>query len=272
MADCGLSEEVIDAASNAEMILMFLGWTMTQLELYSNQLELFAHVSCWFGLEPWCYHNLEIIRPSGKILGGILSLGSLRVMTGAHVCRIHVRKESNSSMHYDCLFLMISAPPQPSNAPGLMNNGQPESGGLDIQKLQQQLQDIKDQVHVDHSDVHFQILTALPSFADMLPRVHGSAEEHDLPVRPWHVPNVRRPHEGVSHLPQRHRPAHHPLLASCQDVILLLLRPFFFAPPLFSLVLPPLLSNPAPTSVLWSLLLLCAVCGQYVMYFEKLLC
>ncbi len=47
---------------------------------------------------------------------------------------------------------------------------------------------------------------------DHVPGVHGSAAQHDLPVRPRHVPNVRRSHVRVPHLPQSRREAHSPLL------------------------------------------------------------
>ena len=46
------------------------------------------------------------------------------------------------------LWLLVLAPPAPSQNAGLMNNGRQDNniGGGDVQKLQQQLQDIKDQV------------------------------------------------------------------------------------------------------------------------------
>ncbi|KAG6439873.1 hypothetical protein O3G_MSEX001164, partial [Manduca sexta] len=49
---------------------------------------------------------------------------------------------------------------------------------------------------------------------DHVPDMPGPAEEHDLPVRARHVPDVRRPHHRVSHLPQAGREAHPPLLAT----------------------------------------------------------
>lgn len=42
--------------------------------------------------------------------------------------------------------------------------------------------------------------------------VPGPAEEHDLHVRPWHLPAVRGPNERVPHLPQGHWAPHPPLL------------------------------------------------------------
>ena len=48
----------------------------------------------------------------------------------------------------------------------------------------------------------------------MLPGVHGPAQEHDLPVRPWHLSDVWRPHARVPHLSQGHREEDPPLLAS----------------------------------------------------------
>lgn len=41
----------------------------------------------------------------------------------------------------------------------------------------------------------------------MLPGVHGPSEEHDIPVRPRHLPDVRRPDARVSDLPEADREA-----------------------------------------------------------------
>lgn len=49
---------------------------------------------------------------------------------------------------------------------------------------------------------------------DHVSGVPGPAEEHDLPVRPRHLPAVRRPNERVPHLPQSHRAPHPPLLVT----------------------------------------------------------
>jgi len=38
--------------------------------------------------------------------------------------------------------------------------------------------------------------------ADHVPGLSGSSEKHDLPVRTWHLPNVRRPNVGVSNMSQ----------------------------------------------------------------------
>lgn len=46
-----------------------------------------------------------------------------------------------------------------------------------------------------------------------MPGVPGPAEEHDLPVRARHVPDVRRPHRRVPHLPQAGREANPALLS-----------------------------------------------------------
>lgn len=53
---------------------------------------------------------------------------------------------------------------------------------------------------------------ALPPPADHVSRVPGPAEEHDLHVRPRHLPAVRRPNERVPDLPQSHRAPNPPLL------------------------------------------------------------
>lgn len=50
-------------------------------------------------------------------------------------------------------------------------------------------------------------------FADDVPHLPRPAEEHDLPVRARHVPDVRRPHHRVPHLPQAGREANTALLA-----------------------------------------------------------
>lgn len=48
--------------------------------------------------------------------------------------------------------------------------------------------------------------------ADHVSCVPGPAEEHDLHVRPRHLPAVRGPNERVPHLPQGHRAPHPALL------------------------------------------------------------
>ena len=51
------------------------------------------------------------------------------------------------------MLLTLTAPPMPIPTGGLMNNGKADTGVKDVQKLQQQLQDIKDQViHIDNQD------------------------------------------------------------------------------------------------------------------------
>ena len=52
----------------------------------------------------------------------------------------------------------------------------------------------------------------------MLPGVHGSTEEHDIPVRPRHVPDVRRSDARVPHLPQTDREEDPALLTEIIDV------------------------------------------------------
>lgn len=51
-------------------------------------------------------------------------------------------------------------------------------------------------------------------FSDDVPRVLGQAEKHGVPVRPRHVPIVRRPHglSRVSDLPQAGHATHPALL------------------------------------------------------------
>lgn len=53
---------------------------------------------------------------------------------------------------------------------------------------------------------------ALRPPADHVSRVSRPAEEHDLHVRPRHLPAVRGPNERVSHLPQSHRAQNPPVL------------------------------------------------------------
>lgn len=50
-----------------------------------------------------------------------------------------------------------------------------------------------------------------------MPGVPGPAEEHDLPMRARHVPDVRRPHRRVPHLPQAGREADPALLSAHRD-------------------------------------------------------
>lgn len=49
-------------------------------------------------------------------------------------------------------------------------------------------------------------------FADDVPDLPGPAQEHDIPVRARHVPDVWRPHRRLPHLPQAGREAHPALL------------------------------------------------------------
>ena len=51
-----------------------------------------------------------------------------------------------------------------------------------------------------------------PDFSDHVPGVPGPSEEHDLPLRARDLPDVRRPHVRVPHLPQDRRAPHPPLL------------------------------------------------------------
>ena len=73
-----------------------------------------------------------------------------------------------------------AAPPETNL---VMNNGGRDTSMRDVQKLQQQLADIKEQVRVGARD------EAPP---DHVPRLPGPPEEHDLPVRPRHLPGANR--------------------------------------------------------------------------------
>lgn len=46
-----------------------------------------------------------------------------------------------------------------------------------------------------------------------MPDLLRPIEEHDIPMRPRHVPDVRRPHHGVPYMPEASREAHSTLLA-----------------------------------------------------------
>lgn len=48
--------------------------------------------------------------------------------------------------------------------------------------------------------------------ADHVPGLSGPSEKHDLPVRTWHLPNVRRPDVGVSNMSQGGRQTYSTLL------------------------------------------------------------
>ncbi|KAL2720716.1 E3 ubiquitin-protein ligase MIB1-like isoform X2 [Vespula squamosa] len=75
----------------------------------------------------------------------------------------------------------------------LMNNGSRDTSHSDIQKLQQQLQDIKEQVH-------------------NVSCLFGSFKKYDLPLWTWHLPNVWRSYVGVSNMPQSRRQTYFALL------------------------------------------------------------
>lgn len=85
----------------------------------------------------------------------------------------------------------------------------------DVQKLQQELQEIKEQVthcaRVECVDTY--VINPICVFsADDVPGVLRSEEEHGVPVRPRHVPDVRRSDCRLSDLPAFGGEAHHSVL------------------------------------------------------------
>ena len=89
----------------------------------------------------------------------------------------------------------------------LMNNGGKDTSLRDVQKLQQQLADIKEQtmcpVCLDRSVKQPQVLSL--KFLIGMSSLNWfwlQAEEHDLPVWPRYLPDVRGPDVRVSHLPE----------------------------------------------------------------------
>lgn len=50
-------------------------------------------------------------------------------------------------------------------------------------------------------------------FTDHVPSLPGSLEEHDIPLRPWNLPNVRRPDVRMSDMPEGGRQTDFTLLS-----------------------------------------------------------
>lgn len=117
------------------------------------------------------------------------------------------------------LFFCRRANAASGNIPALQRDKDNTNVNADVQKLQQQLQDIKEQVRPFTSRYWCAPMSTLPTAAlrppppaDHVSRVSRPAEEHDLHVRPRHLPAVRGPNERVSHLPQSHRAQNPPVL------------------------------------------------------------
>lgn len=87
-----------------------------------------------------------------------------------------------------------------SQGPFLNNGGRDTSN--DIQKLQQQLQDIKEQVRTLCSrSVPWKTLNCVfLTFSDYVSCLLRSPEKHDFPVRSRLVPDVRGPNDGMPDL------------------------------------------------------------------------
>lgn len=98
----------------------------------------------------------------------------------------------------------------------------------DVEMLQQQLEDIRDQVRsatVCAYTLFFPLSLFVMcshqynspvcvSVSDPVPRLHGPSEEPGLPLWSWHLPDVRRSHERMPDLPQEHRATHCSLLTT----------------------------------------------------------
>ena len=106
----------------------------------------------------------------------------------------------------------VEEEPKPStsdsgqNQGPLMNNGgRDTSNNSDIQKLQQQLQDIKEQVSVFLKNLSTDLIKQLFWFVDDVPRLFGPFEKHDFPLRSRLMSDVRRSNDRVSHLQESRR-------------------------------------------------------------------
>ena len=88
-----------------------------------------------------------------------------------------------------------------------MNNGGKDTSNSDVQKLQEQLNDIKEQVRKLFLRIYLFVIklqctnlitTHLPYFvSDNVPSMFGSTEEYDISVWPWNLSDVWRPNVGM---------------------------------------------------------------------------
>lgn len=79
--------------------------------------------------------------------------------------------------------------------------GNPDGSNTDVQKLQEQLNDIKEQVFLALDLAEYQCtLRVVLCFLDHVPGLFGSFEEYDLPVWAWHLSNVWGSNVGMSNL------------------------------------------------------------------------
>lgn len=83
-----------------------------------------------------------------------------------------------------------------------MNNGKKDTNNADVQKLQEQLNDIKEQVSNLVPVLKFVLycFNLNTSFLDNVPGLFGPPKKHDFLMRPRHLSDVRRSNVRVPNL------------------------------------------------------------------------